>query len=102
MCRATDLQPTFYQWDLAWINTFVDAGAEATLEAAAPVDELHVGTHVGLAAVAADGAGLSVVDHEQWSLGGRKHSRANRAVRKFLGRSPSLKVFWNHDGGTNS
>ena len=52
------------------MHTFVDAGAEAALEAAAAVDELHVGTHVGLAAVAADGSRLSVVHHEQRSLGG--------------------------------
>ena len=42
-------------------RTFVDAVAEGTLEAAASVDELHVGTHVGLAPVAPDGPGLAVV-----------------------------------------
>ena len=42
--------------------TFVDAVAEGTLEAAASVDELHVGTHVGLAPVAPDGARLTMVD----------------------------------------
>lgn len=41
--------------------TLCDTAAEATLEAAASLHELHVGTHVGLAAVAADGPTLAVV-----------------------------------------
>ena len=41
--------------------TFVDAVAEGTLEAAASINELHVGTHVGLAPIAPDGARLTVV-----------------------------------------
>lgn len=41
--------------------TLCDTAAEATLEAATSLHELHVGTHVGLATVAADGPTLAVV-----------------------------------------
>lgn len=50
--------------------TLCDAAAETALEAATPLDELHVGTHVGLAAVAADGTLLAVV-HQVWRTLGR-------------------------------
>lgn len=57
--------------------TFVDAVAETALVAATSVDELHVGAHVGLASVAADRAGLAVVDDVERSLhgGGERASR---------------------------
>lgn len=48
--------------------TFINAAAEAALEATAPVDELHVGTHVGFASVAADRPHLAVVHHRQGRL----------------------------------
>lgn len=51
--------------------TFINAAAEAALETPAPVDELHVGTHVGLASVAADWTRLAVVHHVQRRL--RQH-----------------------------
>lgn len=43
------------------VLTLCDTAAEATLEAAASLHELHVRTHVGLATVAADGPALAVV-----------------------------------------
>lgn len=48
--------------------TLCDAAAEAALEAAASLDELHVRTHVGLAAVAADRAALAVVHQVRRAL----------------------------------
>lgn len=49
--------------------TLCDAAAEAALEAAPPLDELHVGTHVCFAAVAADGTLLAVVHQVRRDLG---------------------------------
>jgi hypothetical protein len=51
------------------MGTFVDAVAEAALVAAAAIDELHVGTHVGFAAVTADRASLTMVHDVERSLG---------------------------------
>lgn len=47
---------------LRFLCTFVDTVAEATLVATASINKLHVGTHVGLASVAADRTCLTVVD----------------------------------------
>lgn len=41
--------------------TLCDTATKATLKAPTPLDKLHVGAHVGLAAVAADGTSLTVV-----------------------------------------
>lgn len=57
--------------------TLCDAAAEAALEAAPTLDELHVGTHVGLAAVAADGTLFAVV-HQVWRALGRFQSHPVR------------------------
>lgn len=57
------------------IHTFIDTAAEATLEAATSLDELHVGTHVGLASVAADRARLAVVHNIQRSLHRQTHPK---------------------------
>lgn len=54
--------------------TFINTAAESTLEATAPINELHVGTHVGFAPVAANGPRLTVVHHQQRRL----CSEANR------------------------
>lgn len=43
------------------VLTLCDTAAEATLEAATSLHELHVRTHVGLATVATDGPALAVV-----------------------------------------
>lgn len=56
--------------------TFVNAGAEAALEATTPVNKLHVRTHVGFASVAANWPRLAVVDHQQRCL----HRDANTEV----------------------
>lgn len=48
--------------------TFIDTVAEATLVATTPIDKLHVGTHVGLASIAADWACLTMVHNIQRSL----------------------------------
>lgn len=50
-------------------RTVIDAVAEAALVAAATVHKLHVGTHVGLAAVTADWASLTMVHDVHRSLG---------------------------------
>ena len=52
--------------------TLRDTAAEAALEPAAALDKLHVGTHVGLAAVAADWPTLAVVHDVRGRLGNRK------------------------------
>lgn len=57
-------------------HTFVNTAAEAALEAAAPVNELHVGTHVGFASVAANGPRLAMAHHKQRRL----HREANRDI----------------------
>lgn len=62
--------------------TLCDAVAEAALEAAPPLDELHVGTHVGLAAVAADGTLLAVVH------------QVRRALRRLQSQSASSHPVW--------
>lgn len=49
--------------------TLCDAAAEAALEAAPSFYELHVRTHVGLAAVAANWTFLAVVHQVWWALG---------------------------------
>lgn len=56
-------------------RTLCDAAAEATLEAASALDELHVGTHVGLTAVTADRTGLPMVHDVRTGL------RDNRVVK---------------------
>lgn len=48
--------------------TFINAAAEAALEATATVNKLHVGTHVGFASVTANGSRLAVVHHQQRRL----------------------------------
>lgn len=45
--------------------TLCDTAAKPTLEAATPLYELHVWTHVGLAAVATDWTTLAMV-HQVW------------------------------------
>lgn len=45
--------------------TLCDAAAKATLEAATPLYELHIRTHVGLATVATDWTTLAMV-HQVW------------------------------------
>lgn len=45
--------------------TLCDAAAEAALEAATSLNELHIWTHVGLASVAADWTSLAVI-HQVW------------------------------------
>lgn len=57
-------------------RTFVNTAAEAALEAAAPVNELHVGTHVGFASVAANGPRLAMAHHKQRRL----HREANTEI----------------------
>lgn len=53
--------------------TFTDAAAETTLVPTTTINKLHVGTHVGLAAVAANGARLTVVHNVEGSLDGDQH-----------------------------
>lgn len=55
--------------------TFIDTVAETTLETTTAIDELHVGTHVGLTAVAADRAGVSVIYNIQRSLNRKQEHR---------------------------
>lgn len=52
------------------VRTFIDTVAETTLVAATSINKLHVGTHVGLASIAADRAGLTVVHNVERSLQG--------------------------------
>ena len=66
---------TLTQYLPAHTHTVCDAAAEATLEAASALDELHVGTHVGLASVTADWTGLPMVHHVRTGL------RDNRVVK---------------------
>lgn len=60
--------------------TLCDAAAEATLEAPTALYELHVRTHVGLAAVAADWTALAVVHQVRRGL----KRDAMRGVREVL------------------
>lgn len=53
-------------------HTVCDAAAEATLEAASALDELHVGTHVGLTAVTADRTAVPMVHNVRRGLRGRE------------------------------
>lgn len=48
--------------------TFINTAAECALEATAPVNELHVETHVGFASVASNWPRLAVVHHQQRRL----------------------------------
>lgn len=59
----------------ALCRTFIDTVAETTLEAATSINKLHVGTHVGLASVAADRAGLTVVHNVERSLHRDTHKK---------------------------
>lgn len=49
-------------------RTFIDTVAETTLVAATAINKLHVGTHIGLASVAADWACVTVIHDVQWRL----------------------------------
>lgn len=51
--------------DLIHKLTLCDAAAKPTLEAATPLYELHVRTHVGLATVASDWTSFTMV-HQVW------------------------------------
>lgn len=53
-------------------RTVIDAVAEAALVAAAAIDELHVGTHVGLTAVTADRTAVPMVHNVRRGLRGRE------------------------------
>lgn len=50
------------------VPTFINTAAEATLVASSSIDKLHVRTHVGLTAVAADWSSLTMIYDVQRSL----------------------------------
>lgn len=65
----------FFLYLFALCCTFIDTVAETTLVAATSIHELHVGAHVGLASVAADRAGLAVIDDIERGLHREETSR---------------------------
>ena len=66
------------------VVTFVDTVAEGTLVAPATVDELHVGTHVGLAAVASDRARLAMVDYIKRCLDTYTHTHTHTHTKQYM------------------
>lgn len=63
--------------------TLCDAAAEATLEAAPSLYELHIRTHVGLASVAADWTSLAVINHVWRSLERHSVNTEKTFIRTF-------------------